>query len=38
MGFSTTDAHKVEGGYLVEGDILLTDENFPKAHPAPFYA
>jgi Zn-dependent protease with chaperone function len=26
LGFGTTDAQKVEGGVLVEGDILLTDE------------
>ncbi|UOQ53157.1 M57 family metalloprotease [Hymenobacter cellulosivorans] len=26
LGFTTKDAQKVEGGYLVEGDILLTDE------------
>lgn len=27
LGFSTDDVRKVEGGYLVEGDIVLTDEN-----------
>ncbi|MBB6499621.1 M57 family metalloprotease [Pedobacter cryoconitis] len=27
MGFSTENARKVKGGYLVEGDILLTDKN-----------
>lgn len=27
LGFSTENARKVEGGYLVENDILLTDEN-----------
>lgn len=26
LGFGTSDAQKVEGGVLVEGDILLTDE------------
>ncbi|TGE14677.1 M57 family metalloprotease [Hymenobacter elongatus] len=26
MGFTTKDAQKVEGGYLVEGDIMLTEE------------
>nr|WP_294945978.1 M57 family metalloprotease [uncultured Mucilaginibacter sp.] len=35
MGFSTTDVHKVEGGYLVEGDILLTEENFAEASTSP---
>ena len=27
MGLTTQDAKKVEGGYLVEGDILITPEN-----------
>jgi hypothetical protein len=27
MGFSTRDVKKVEDGYLVEGDIVITDEN-----------
>ncbi|MGY0039601.1 M57 family metalloprotease [Pedobacter sp. NJ-S-72] len=27
LGFSTENARKVKGGYLVEGDILLTDKN-----------
>ena len=27
LGFSSDDVRKVEGGYLVEGDIVLTDEN-----------
>ncbi|MBD2770116.1 protease [Hymenobacter sp. BT664] len=27
MGFSTQDVKKVEDGYLVEGDIAITDEN-----------
>ncbi|AMM51491.1 protease [Rufibacter sp. DG15C] len=26
MGFGTTDVKAVDGGYLVEGDIMLTDE------------
>lgn len=28
LGFSTENARKVDGGYLVEGDILLTEANF----------
>jgi hypothetical protein len=35
MGFSTVDAHKVDGGYLVEGDILLTDENLSEGTSGP---
>lgn len=31
LGFSTEDVLKVEGGYLVEGDILLTEENLEEA-------
>ena len=27
MGLTTQDIKKVDGGYLVEGDILITDEN-----------
>jgi hypothetical protein len=27
LGFGTSDVRKVEEGYLVEGDIILTDEN-----------
>ena len=30
MGFGTSDAQKVEGGYLVEGGILLTDESLAQ--------
>lgn len=30
LGFSTADVKKVEGGYLVEGDILLTEENLTQ--------
>jgi hypothetical protein len=30
LGFSTENARKVKGGYLVEGDILLTDKNFTE--------
>ncbi|AMR30248.1 hypothetical protein A0256_01840 [Mucilaginibacter sp. PAMC 26640] len=35
MGFSTEDVHKVSGGYLVEGDILLTDENLSETTISP---
>lgn len=35
MGFSTAEARKVDGGYLVEGDILLTDENLSEASTSP---
>ncbi|MBD1367404.1 protease [Mucilaginibacter sp. ZT4R22] len=35
MGFSTDQVHKVDGGYLVEGDILLTDENFAEGTSGP---
>ncbi|MBD1395488.1 M57 family metalloprotease [Mucilaginibacter glaciei] len=35
LGFSTTDARKVNGGYLVEGDILLTDENLTTPSTSP---
>lgn len=35
QGFSTEDARKVEGGYLVEGDILLTDENLSQKVESP---
>ncbi|WP_374950536.1 M57 family metalloprotease [Mucilaginibacter sp.] len=35
QGFSTVDARKVEGGYLVEGDILLTDDNLSAASTGP---
>ncbi|WP_066833754.1 M57 family metalloprotease [Rufibacter ruber] len=36
MGFGTTDVQVVEGGYLVEGDILLTDEQLNTTHDAKF--
>ncbi|RFZ81053.1 protease [Mucilaginibacter terrenus] len=36
MGFSTDDVHKVNGGYLVEGDIMLTDENMADAATSSF--
>lgn len=35
-GFSTQDAKKVEGGYLVEGDILLTDEHLQSQPTSPY--
>jgi hypothetical protein len=35
LGFSTTEARKVDGGYLVEGDILLTDENLTTESTSP---
>jgi hypothetical protein len=35
LGFSTAEARKVDGGYLVEGDILLTDENLTTASTSP---
>lgn len=31
LGFSTTGARTVEGGWLVEGDIMLTQENLDEA-------
>jgi hypothetical protein len=34
MGFGTSDVKKVEDGYLVEGDILLTDEQLDAHHDA----
>lgn len=35
LGFSTDNVHKVAEGYLVEGDIILTEENLnsPSASP-----
>jgi len=35
LGFSAENVHKVDNGYLVEGDIILTDENLnaPSASP-----
>lgn len=35
LGFSTENARKVEGGYLVEGDILLTEANFKEKPTSP---
>jgi hypothetical protein len=35
LGFSTENARKVEGGYLVEGDIILTDENLSNPSSSP---
>ena len=35
QGFSTEGARKIEGGYLVEGDILLTDENLTQKVESP---
>jgi hypothetical protein len=32
MGFGTSDVKKVADGYLVEGDILLTDEQLSQKH------
>ncbi len=31
MGFGTADAKKIDGGYLVEGDIMLTNESLAEA-------
>ncbi|ALI99607.1 M57 family metalloprotease [Rufibacter tibetensis] len=36
MGFGTTDVKVVEGGYLVEGDIFLTDEQLSSQHDQKF--
>ncbi|MDB5128920.1 M57 family metalloprotease [Mucilaginibacter sp.] len=35
LGFSTDQVRKVGDGYLVEGDILLTEENFTEASTSP---
>jgi hypothetical protein len=35
LGFSTSEVHKVNDGYLVEGDILLTEENFAESSTSP---
>jgi len=35
LGFSTENARKVEGGYLVEGDIVLTDDNLNSKSNSP---
>jgi hypothetical protein len=34
MGFGTSDVKKIAEGYLVEGDILLTDEQLNASHEA----
>ncbi|PUZ21696.1 protease [Chitinophaga parva] len=34
-GFSTADVHKVSGGYLVEGDIFLSDADLATAFTGP---
>ena len=34
-GFSTQDARKVEGGYLVEGDIILSEEDLKSTPTSP---
>src|SRR5688572_16415481 len=31
MGLTTQDMKRVDGGYLVEGDIVITDENLAHA-------
>jgi len=36
LGFDETDARKVDRGYLVEGDIILTDENLNKPAISPY--
>jgi hypothetical protein len=33
LGFGTADVRKVEEGYLVEGDIVLTEENLDNVPP-----
>src|SRR5215218_1630325 len=35
LGFSTENARKVSNGYLVEGDIVLTDENLTNGSSSP---
>lgn len=35
LGFSTENARKIEGGYLVEGDILLTEANLQEKSTSP---
>ncbi|MET3978734.1 hypothetical protein ABIB62_001303 [Mucilaginibacter sp. UYP25] len=35
LGFSTDQVRKVNDGYLVEGDILLTEENLTEASTSP---
>ncbi|GAB3822749.1 M57 family metalloprotease [Pontibacter rugosus] len=34
MGFSSLGVERIEGGYLVEGDIFLTDNDLTAAHDA----
>jgi hypothetical protein len=34
-GFSTADVHKVTGGYLVEGDILLSEQELASVSSSP---
>ncbi|MGV3640620.1 MAG: M57 family metalloprotease [Adhaeribacter sp.] len=36
MGFGTADVKKIEEGYLVEGDILLTEEQLSAHHSTSF--
>ena len=35
QGFSTDNVRKVEGGYLVEGDIILTEDNLNSKSTSP---
>lgn len=35
QGFSTENVHKVANGYLVEGDIILTDQNLNEQSTSP---
>jgi predicted Zn-dependent protease len=35
QGFSTENVRKVDNGYLVEGDIVLTDQNLNTKSPSP---
>ncbi|MBS7564428.1 hypothetical protein KHS38_08410 [Mucilaginibacter sp. Bleaf8] len=35
LGFSTDQVRKTDGGYLVEGDILLTEANLSEASSSP---
>src|SRR3982750_1486242 len=35
QGFSTENVRKVKGGYLVEGDIVLTEENLNSQSISP---
>jgi PBP1b-binding outer membrane lipoprotein LpoB len=34
LGFSTKDVQKIDEGYLVEGDIILTDQKLKRNSPA----